>query len=103
MTPQRRVRVNRPPRQELAFRKILLECVSGNFSCRRPVTTQFNQCRICSWSWRTDLNRRPSDYKSDALPAELRQQSHTPPPSVSDTKSSRISGDKDQRLAQREP
>ena len=26
-----------------------------------------------SWSWRRDLNPRPSDYKSDALPAELRQ------------------------------
>jgi hypothetical protein len=25
-------------------------------------------------SWRTDLNRRPADYKSAALPAELRQQ-----------------------------
>ncbi len=28
-----------------------------------------------NWSWRRDLNPRPSDYKSDALPAELRQQS----------------------------
>jgi hypothetical protein len=27
-----------------------------------------------NWSWRRDLNPRPSDYKSDALPAELRQQ-----------------------------
>src|SRR5437016_1313629 len=26
------------------------------------------------WSWRRDLNPRPSDYKSDALPTELRQQ-----------------------------
>src|ERR1039457_3931326 len=36
------------------------------------------------WSWRRDLNPRPSDYKSDALPAELRQPtkaatSHTAP------------------------
>src|ERR1700743_3987505 len=33
------------------------------------------QSRICllKWSWRRDLNPRPSDYKSDALPAELRQ------------------------------
>jgi hypothetical protein len=30
------------------------------------------------WSWRRDLNPRPSDYKSDALPAELRQHSETP-------------------------
>ncbi len=28
---------------------------------------------LCSWSWRRDLNPRPSDYKSDALPTELRQ------------------------------
>ena len=27
------------------------------------------------WSWRRDLNPRPSDYKSDALPTELRQHS----------------------------
>ena len=25
------------------------------------------------WSWRRELNPRPSDYKSDALPTELRQ------------------------------
>src|SRR5437867_4198241 len=25
------------------------------------------------WSWRRDLNPRPADYKSAALPAELRQ------------------------------
>ena len=32
---------------------------------------------IKCWSWRRDLNPRPSDYKSDALPTELRQQSET--------------------------
>ena len=26
-----------------------------------------------NWSWRRGLNPRPSDYKSDALPTELRQ------------------------------
>jgi hypothetical protein len=25
------------------------------------------------WSWRQDLNPRPADYKSAALPTELRQ------------------------------
>jgi hypothetical protein len=38
-----------------------------------------------NWSWRRDLNPRPSDYKSDALPAELRQQNlHVPncPPTL---------------------
>src|ERR1700674_4428257 len=39
------------------------------------------QCRsIKCWSWRRDLNPRPSDYKSDALPTELRQQSGTTHP-----------------------
>ena len=36
---------------------------------QRPVKP-LSQC----WSWRRDLNPRPSDYKSDALPTELRQQ-----------------------------
>ena len=31
---------------------------------------------VSKWSWRRDLNPRPSDYKSDALPAELRQPDH---------------------------
>ena len=29
------------------------------------------------WSWRRELNPRPSDYKSDALPTELRQLTRT--------------------------
>jgi hypothetical protein len=28
---------------------------------------------LLNWSWRRESNPRPSDYKSDALPAELRQ------------------------------
>jgi hypothetical protein len=31
------------------------------------------------WSWRRDSNPRPSDYKSDALPAELRQLNNSAP------------------------
>ena len=30
-------------------------------------------CSAKDWSWRRDLNPRPSDYKSDALPTELRR------------------------------
>src|ERR1700683_4053325 len=34
----------------------------------------FMRCKLMiQWSWRRDLNPRPSDYKSDALPTELRQ------------------------------
>jgi hypothetical protein len=29
------------------------------------------------WSWRLDLNQRPADYKSAALPTELRQHLNT--------------------------
>ena len=31
-------------------------------------------CKAASWSWWTDLNPRPADYKSAALPTELHQQ-----------------------------
>jgi hypothetical protein len=41
-----------------------LDLVSARFRQAQPDQT---------WSWRRDLNPRPSDYKSDALPAELRQ------------------------------
>ena len=30
------------------------------------------------WSWREDLNSQPADYKSAALPIELRQPNHHP-------------------------
>ncbi len=36
------------------------------------------ETRCLYWSWRRDLNPRPSDYKSDALPAELRQHKSKP-------------------------
>ena len=41
-----------------------------------------NHCcfrKLILWSWRRDLNPRPSDYKSDALPTELRQQVEASP------------------------
>src|SRR5262249_55905327 len=36
------------------------------------IRSAHSPCKIW-WSWRRELNPRPSDYKSDALPAELRQ------------------------------
>jgi hypothetical protein len=44
-------------------------------SARRPMQPFSGPVSFSSfkWSWRRDLNPRPSDYKSDALPAELRQ------------------------------
>ena len=32
-----------------------------------------NLCRLLRWSWWTDSNPRPADYKSAALPTELHQ------------------------------
>jgi hypothetical protein len=44
-------------------------------SAHRPMQPVSGPVPLSSfkWSWRRDLNPRPSDYKSDALPAELRQ------------------------------
>ena len=44
------------------------------------LTLRSRPLNASTWSWRRDSNPRPSDYKSDALPAELRQQnpSRTP-------------------------
>jgi hypothetical protein len=60
-----------------------------------PITADHQSSRrarvaFATWSWRRDLNPRPSDYKSDALPTELRQQNLP------------ASRDKVQRLAQRQ-
>src|SRR5690242_21105692 len=42
-----------------------------------PGFATLHSLRTLWWSWRRELNPRPSDYKSDALPAELRQRSET--------------------------
>jgi hypothetical protein len=63
--------------------KSSLDCVPvEKFLCAVPAIRNtssyvFRKSRFTIWSWRRDLNPRPSDYKSDALPAELRQ--HKPP------------------------
>src|SRR5579871_3842380 len=42
-------------------------------SANRRASTLTPSHLRCEWSWRRELNPRPSDYKSDALPTELRQ------------------------------
>ena len=86
-----------PPVLEKSRRKF--RCVSqklaGRFSAasentkrtrvkrHQPVDFEFQDSlrltplHIFWWSWRRELNPRPSDYKSDALPAELRQRCQT--------------------------
>jgi hypothetical protein len=53
-------------------RKTTYVCAVPAVSETRPATRS-GKSRFAIWSWRRDLNPRPSDYKSDALPAELRQ------------------------------
>ena len=40
---------------------------------RKLIRNKTKNSRSLKLSWRRDLNPRPSDYKSDALPTELRQ------------------------------
>src|SRR5271156_4272762 len=54
------------------------------------------------WSWRRDLNPRPSDYKSDALPAELRQPEQPHTPVSKDTNASAERGVQIERLSHTE-
>jgi hypothetical protein len=57
-------------------------CRDGSYSkvaARSAKRLRMARATTCSWSWRRDSNPRPSDYKSDALPAELRQHEPLPP------------------------
>ena len=72
----------------LAFR---WKCYMRSAYCVRNASSHtLRKNPLSIWSWRRDLNPRPSDYKSDALPAELRQ--HKPP----------VTGHKVNKLAQRQ-
>jgi hypothetical protein len=72
-----------------AFRRNTM-CAVPAVSRKRVQLHASEKIPLTIWSWRRDLNPRPSDYKSDALPAELRQ--HNPP----------VTGHKDNKLAQRQ-
>ena len=60
----------------LRFRTPEIKKTGKTFWRRIPLEQVYFSCAAVAdnWSWRRDLNPRPSDYKSDALPAELRQQ-----------------------------
>jgi hypothetical protein len=54
-----------------------MECVLEKPAAPLPSPPNRRKIRlpvIVLWSWRRDLNPRPPDYKSGALPTELRQQ-----------------------------
>jgi hypothetical protein len=70
-----------PPGKSPAHRSLHLSGITAedrpgakNFKRRlNLLPLQSPYSAFLKWSWRRDLNPRPSDYKSDALPAELRQ------------------------------
>jgi hypothetical protein len=69
---------NRPIHQP---EQLFLPCLYSGQSFNRPsCLARLAHCD--EWSWRRDLNPRPSDYKSDALPAELRQRKTTGKPAA---------------------
>jgi hypothetical protein len=51
-----------------------LECLKNRAASARRRVNLFCFRNLFFWSWRRESNPRPSDYKSDALPTELRQQ-----------------------------
>ena len=50
---------------------------------RPPPTLRRVRLPLPAWSWRRDLNPQPADYKSAALPIELRQRLGAPPTKTS--------------------
>ncbi len=56
---------------KLLLDSVLRESCASRLACSCYASRRAQGFRF--WSWRRDLNPRPSDYKSDALPAELRQ------------------------------
>ena len=43
-------------------------------AAREPHRFFHYKCALIKWSWREELNPQPTDYKSVALPIELRRQ-----------------------------
>ena len=68
---ERRIRTSEGKRQQIYSLPPLATWVS-------PLKGQegFTKEPPTPWSWRRDLNPRPADYKSAALPPELRQQTN---------------------------
>ena len=62
----RRFRIRRLPEIFMSSLALLGISAADSRLRSRPQTAS-------TWSWRRDLNPRPPDYKSGALPTELRQ------------------------------
>ena len=81
-------------------RLIKFVVVGGGFEPPKAYADRFTVCSlwplgnptIFFWSWRWDLNPQPADYKSAALPIELRQLSGTKSISINISKSKSFIG-----------
>ena len=63
-------------RRILLKRQVLVNTYTFKSHRKRNLLSKHIQLRafdLKNWSWRLDLNPRPADYKSAALPTELRQ------------------------------
>ena len=63
-----------PPDNYTRRKNKLKECLKAAPLARVAAQTSSVSGILFFWSWRRESNPRPSDYKSDALPTELRQQ-----------------------------
>ncbi len=57
------------PKLRRHFPDFTTDCQSIFFNKFKQLEIELDQ----KWSWREELNPRPADYKSAALPTELRQ------------------------------
>src|ERR1019366_5221731 len=69
----------RPPDTYHSPENTLMQCPKAAPPVRVAAQTSSVSGILFFWSWRRDSNPRPSDYKSDALPTELRQQVEASP------------------------
>ena len=61
-------------RMECVLEKPVAPLAAESATCRTISASAMLAAELVLWSWRRESNPRPSDYKSDALPTELRQQ-----------------------------
>src|SRR6478736_8167677 len=71
-TPRRLQLAGKVP-NGVRFGKTCCAATAESATCR-TISSALLAAELVLWSWRKESNPRPSDYKSDALPTELRQQ-----------------------------
>lgn len=70
------LRLTAPQPRQLSLFGVAASCLPCGSDClsqKLGLSLHFRPAGLLRWSWRRDLNPRPADYKSAALPVELRQ------------------------------